>query len=205
MKVIAINGSPKSKGNTYHGLKTVCDVIEQEGIETEIIHIGKMDIKDCKACGGCSGGHCVLSNDQFKEIINKIYEADGILLGSPVYYAGISGTMKCFLNRLFYPSGRRLRHKVAASLVVPRRSGGVSSYDQFNHYFLIGELLIAPSYYWNVIHGGSPGEILEDGEGMSILHNLGQNIAWMIKMKEATKETLPPPAAYKREWTNFIR
>lgn len=205
LNVIAINGSPKSKGNTYYALKTVCDTLSLKGINTEILHIGNMDIRGCMACNACKDGQCIFSNNDLKDIVNKIYEADGLILGSPVYYAGISGTMKSFLDRLFYASEGRLRHKVAASLVIPRRSGGVSAFNSLNQYLLLGELLIAPSYYWNIIHGGSPGEILRDEEGLSILNNLATNMAWLIQMKSVTKDTLPAPDPYPRAWTNFIR
>lgn len=205
MKVIAINGSPKPKGNTYTALNTVCTVLGKEGVETEIIHIGNLDIKGCIACGRCKEGYCVHSDEELKRIVDKIYEADGLLLGSPVYYAGISGTMKSFLDRLFFASHGRMRLKAGASISVARRAGGVSVFDQLNHYLLISEMIVVPSYYWNAVYGGAPGEVLEDPEGVSVLRNLALNMAWIIKMKEAMKESLPAPAAYPREWTNFIR
>ncbi len=204
MKVIAINGSPKARGNTYHALKTLCDALHKSDIDTEIIHIGNMEMKDCIACGRCENGHCIFFDTSMKEVVEKIHNAEGLILGSPVYYAGISGTMKSFLDRLFYASGDKLRHKVATSVVIPRRSGGVAAFNQFNQYFLLSEMLIAPSYYWNVVYGGSPAEIYKDGEGMSILNNLARNMAWLIKMKELAKESLPAPDAYPREWMNFI-
>jgi multimeric flavodoxin WrbA len=205
MKVIALNGSPKPRGNTWHALKTVCDVLEKEGIETEILHVGNMEIKGCISCGRCKEGYCVHSDDTLKGIVDQIYAADGLILGSPVYYAGIAGTFKSFLDRLFYASQGRLRLKVGASIATPRRSGGVTTFDQLNNFLLISEMLIAPSYYWNVTHGGAPGEMLKDTEGLSILNNLGQNMAYLVKMKEATKETVPAPKAYPRAWMNFIR
>ncbi len=205
MKVIALNGSPKPKGNTWHALHTVCDALHKEDIETEILHVGNLDIKGCISCNRCKEGYCVHSDEELKKIIDLIYAADGIVLGSPVYYAGIAGTFKSFLDRLFYASHGRLRLKVGASIAIPRRSGGVTTFDQLNNYFLISEMLIAPSYYWNVIHGGTPGEISSDTEGMSVLNNLAQNFAWMLKMKEATKECLPLPSPYPRKWMNFIR
>ncbi len=205
MKVLAINGSPKPKGNTYMALKTVCDELENQGIETEIIHVGNLEIKGCISCYRCSEGYCVFSDDQLRGIADKVYAADGILLGSPVYYAGIAGTMKSFLDRLFYPSNGKLRLKVGASIAVPRRSGGVTTFDQLNNYFLISEMMITPSYYWNVIHGGAPGEITQDMEGMCVLKNLANNMAWMIKVKDYSKDAFPMPDPKPREWTNFIR
>lgn len=205
MKVIAINGSPKPKGNTYYALKTVCDELTQEGIAAKILHIGNMDIKGCISCGRCKDGYCIYNDEILKNIIDEIYEAEGIIIGSPVYYSGISGILKCFLDRLFYASQGEMRHKVAAGIAIPRRSGGMPAFDQLNHYFLISEMIVVSSYYWNVVHGGAPKEVLEDAEGMSILQNLARNMSWMIKMKEKTKDSLPPPIAYPRSWTNFIR
>jgi multimeric flavodoxin WrbA len=205
MKVIAINGSPKPKGNTYIALKTVCEELEAQGIETEILHVGNMDIKGCIGCGRCNEGHCVFSDETLRSIVEKVHAADGLLLGSPVYYASMAGTMKSFLDRLFFPNRGMLRLKVGASIAVPRRSGGVTTFDQLNNYFLISEMMITPSYYWNVIHGGAPGEVTRDGEGMSVLKNLANNMAWMIKVKEYSKDVLPVPEMKPREWTNFIR
>jgi len=205
MKVIAINGSPKPKGNTYQALRTICDALEERNIETEIIHVGNLDLKGCIGCGRCKEGYCHFNDDKMNEIINQVYAADGILLGSPVYYASIAGTMKSFLDRLFYANRGRMRLKVGASVAVPRRSGGITTFDQLNNYFLISEMMIAPSYYWNVIHGGAPGEITQDLEGMSVLNNLANNMAWMLQIKEYAKDVLPVPAPIKRDWTNFIR
>ncbi len=205
MKVIAINGSPKPRGNTYQSLEIVCNEMEARGIETEIIHVGNKEIKGCIACGRCKDGHCVFSDDWFREIVDKIHAADGLLLGSPVYYASIAGTMKSFLDRLFYPNKGRMRLKVGAAIAVLRRSGGVTTFDQLNNYFLISEMMIAPSYYWNAIHGGVPGEMAQDLEGVSVLNNLANNMTWMLQMKDYCKESLPAPDPVKRSWTNFIR
>jgi multimeric flavodoxin WrbA len=205
MKVVAINGSPKPRGNTYQSLKIVCDELENQNIETEIIHIGNMDINGCTSCRRCSDGHCIFSDENLREIVTKVHEADGIILGSPVYYASIAGTMKCFLDRLFYASQGKMRLKVGAAVAVLRRSGGVTTFDQLNNYFLISEMMIAPSFYWNAIHGGAPGEIQEDEEGVSVMKNLANNMAWMLKIKDSTKESVPVPTQIKRSWTNFIR
>ncbi|CUH93913.1 flavodoxin family protein [Herbinix luporum] len=205
MKVIALNGSPRPSGNTYQALKIVCDELENEKIDTKILQIGKMNVKGCICCGRCNEGYCIHNDDIITSMVNEIYEADGILLASPVYYCGISGSMKCFLDRLFYASHGKMRHKIGASLTVCRRSGGIPTFDQLNNYFFISEMLVVSSYYWNVIHGAKPGEILEDLEGVSILKNLGKNMSWVIKMKEETKNILPSPTAYPRSWMNFIR
>lgn len=205
MKVIAINGSPKPKGNTYLSLKTVCDELALQNIETEIIHVGNTELKGCISCGQCKDGYCRFSDEKMREIVDKIYSADGLLIGSPVYYSGIAGTLKCFLDRLFYPSKGRLRLKVGASIVVLRRSGGVSTFDQLNHYFLISDMMIAPSNYWNVVHGALPGEVLKDEEGISVMKDLASNMAWMLQIKDYSKDACPIPAPTPRSRTNFIR
>jgi multimeric flavodoxin WrbA len=205
MKVVAINGSPKPKGNTYIALRTVCDELEKQGIETVIINVGNMEIKGCIGCGRCKDNHCIFSGEELRGIFDQIHAADGLLLGTPVYYSGIAGTMKCFLDRLFYSARGSLRLKIGASVVAVRRSGGVATFDQLNHYFLISEMLIAPSYYWNVIHGTAPGEVTKDGEGMSVLKDLANNMAWMLKIKEYSKNELPVPNPMPREYTNFVR
>ncbi len=205
MKVIAINGSPKPEGNTYMALKTVCDELENQGIETEILHVGNLEMKDCIGCGRCIEGHCAFSDENLRRIVDQVHAADGLLLGSPVYYASIAGTMKCFLDRLFFANRGQLRLKVGASIAVPRRSGGVTTFDQLNNYFLISDMMVTPSYYWNVIHGCLPGEVTQDNEGISVLKNLANNMAWMLKIKEYSKDSFPVPDPMPREWTNFIR
>ncbi len=205
MKVIAINGSARSKGNTFTALKLVCDELEEQGIDTEIIPVGNLELKGCIGCGRCENGYCRFFDEKLRAIVDKIHNADGLLLGTPVYYASIAGGMKSFLDRLFYPSRGIMRLKVGAGIAVPRRSGGMTTFDQLNDYFLISEMMIAPSYYWNVIHGGAPGEVLQDNEGVSVMKNLANNMAWMLKIKEYSKDVLPVPQAKPRAWTNFVR
>lgn len=205
MKVVAINGSPKPNGNTFHALKIVCEELEKEGISSNILHVGNMTLKDCISCGRCKEGYCVHNDDKLMNMVDEIYEADGLILGSPVYYSGITGSLKNFLDRLFYAEGGRMRHKAAAAISIPRRSGGIPAFDQMNYYFLTSEMLVVTSYYWNVIYGSSPKEVLEDFEGVSVLRNLARNMSWFIKIKEATKDTIPVPEAYPRSWMNFIR
>ena len=205
MKVVAVNGSPRSQGNTYQAIQTVLSVVADAGMETDILQIGGQAIHGCLACGKCSEGPCALTDETFDGWVRTLEEADGILLACPVYYAGIPGTMKSFLDRVFYQSGGRFRLKIGASLAVPRRSGGVSVFDQLNHYLLISEMIVAPSFYWNVAYGGQPGEVREDLEAVSVLKNLGQNMAYLLNMQDRTRSALPPPAPVPRAWTNFIR
>lgn len=211
MKVIAINGSPKKEGNTYHALKMVGDEFIASGIEFEILHIGHKLIHGCTACGKCAENKdekCNLGADGLNQWIQTIKEADGIILGSPVYYSGIAGTMKSFLDRLFYVSGANgnlLRHKVAAAVVAVRRTGGSSTLDGLYHYLTYAEMIIATGNYWNVIHGRNVGEVTQDGEGVQVMRVLGKNMAWLLKMKEATSDIIQPPLPEKKVVTNFIR
>ncbi|MBE5761777.1 MAG: flavodoxin family protein [Clostridiales bacterium] len=195
MKIIAFNGSPKRNGNTYHALKIACDVLEAQGFETEIVCVGERDIPGCKACGGCDDGNCVFGDEWFKEMTQKAIEADGIILGSPVYYASINGTMKAFLDRLFFQRGmkNKLRHKVGGAVSICRRAGSVSTFDHLNHYFTISEIIVAPSTYWNIGIGMGPGDFTLDREGVSTMVNMAKNMAWLLKMKEATKDIIEEP------------
>lgn len=209
MKVIAINGSPKAEGNTYHALKMVAEQLEKEGISTEIIHVGNKNIRGCLACGGCAKNQdekCVI-NDEVNDIIQKMKDADGIVIGSPVYYASIAGTMKSFLDRAFYVAGAGndglFRHKVGASVAVARRSGEVATFDHLNHYFTVSEMFVVPSRYWNVIHGRMPGEALQDEEGVQTMRVLAKNMAFLMNSIEQNKENLP--LKEDKIMTNFIR
>ena len=211
MKVIAINGSPHKEGNTFHALNMVGDELKAAGIEFEIIHIGHKPIHGCMACNRCAVNKdekCSQSTDIVNDCIQQMKEADGILLGSPVYYSGIAGTMKCFLDRVFYVAGTNgnlFRHKVGAALVAVRRSGGSATLDSMNHYITYSEMVVATSSYWNIIHGRSAGEVEMDGEGKQTMQTLGRNMAWILQMKEATKDSIIAPEKVMKVMTNFIR
>lgn len=206
MKVVAINGSPRQEGNTYLVLKEALAELNRCGIETEMIQLGSMKIDGCVACGACyKAGKCVFGDEDFEKVCNTIYQADGVLIGSPVYYAGIAGTLKSFLDRLYYSSNGKMRHKVGAAIAISRRGGDMTTFDALNKYFLISEMIVAPSYYWNIVHGAKPGEVYEDEEGMSVIKNLSRNMAWILKMKESTKDSVEVPEQYPRKYTNFIR
>lgn len=208
MKVAAINGSPKTEGNTYHALKMVTEELERQGISTEIIQVGNKNIHGCLACGKCyenKNEKCII-DDEVNEIIQKMKSADGIIIGSPVYYASIAGTMKCFLDRAFYTAGANgglFRHKVGASVVAVRRSGEVATFDHLNHYFTVAEMFLASSNYWNVIHGRLPGEVAQDGEGVQIMRVLGKNMAFLMKSIAKNSDALPEKEI--KVMTNFIR
>lgn len=209
MKVVAFNGSPKKEGNTYHAIKMVAEELEKEGIEVEIIHVANKAIRGCLACNGCARNgneKCVIDNDDVNEWIQKMKNADGIILGSPVHYSAIGGTMKSFLDRAFYAAGSgTLRHKVGAAVVAVRRSGGVTTFNQLNNYINYSEMLMPTSNYWNVIHGTAPGEAIGDEEGTQIMRVLGKNMAWLMKLVENGKGTVKEPERENKVFTNFIR
>ena len=211
MKVIAINGSPRTNGNTFIALTEIGKVLKEEGVDFEIIQIGGKHIHGCLGCRKCQSDKnekCGFDEDIVNEVIQEMKNADGIILGSPVYYSGIAGTMKCFLDRAFYVSGANgnwFRHKVGASVAAVRRTGGTMTFNSLNHYLQIAEMLIPSSNYWNVIHGLAPGDALQDAEGIQIMQLLGKNMAWMLKMKESTGgQNIEPPKVDKIV-TNFIR
>lgn len=208
MKVIAINGSPRPKGNTYLAIRRVFDTLEAEGIETEVLQVGGRPVLGCIACNRCvKEGRCTLPDEEFEALAQKIYDCDGLILAAPVYYGSMPGVMKTFLDRFFYQnrSNDRMRHKVGASAAILRRSGGRTTLNDLNHYFYSSEMLAVPTPGPNVIHGALPGEALQDKEGMDILQTIGKNMVWLLKMKEATKETVPPPPFKERVRMNFIR
>jgi len=211
MKVVAINGSPHKEGNTYHALKLVGAKLQENGIDFEIIHVGHKAVRGCTGCGTCrktQDEKCVYVTDPVNEWIQIMKDADGIILSSPVYYSGVAGTMKSFLDRAFYVSGSNgnfFRYKVGAAVVAVRRTGGSSTLDTLNHYLSYSEMMLATSSYWNVIHGTTQGDALQDAEGVQIMEVLGENMAWQLKMREITKDTLPAPTKKQKVMTSFIR
>lgn len=205
MKVLLINGSPKAKGNTAFALEQMAEVFASQGIDPEVIHVGNLPIRGCIACGSCyKTGKCVI-DDIVNEIAPKFEEADGIVVGSPVYYASANATLIALLDRLFYSTHFNKRMKVGASIVVARRGGCSSTFDELNKYFTISGMPIASSHYWNSIHGGKPGEAAQDAEGIATMRNLAKNMAFLMKSIALGKETYGLPEYDKRETTNFIR
>jgi multimeric flavodoxin WrbA len=211
MKVIIFNGSPNKGGNTYHGIKIVAEELEKEGIETEIIHVGNKSIRGCIACGYCTKNKnrkCAITTDPVNNWIEKMNDADGIILGSPVHYSSIAGTMKSFLDRAFRvaeASDSMLRHKVGAAVVAVRRAGGIPTFDQLNNYINHSEMLIPTSNYWNIINGRLPGEAMQDEEGIQIMRILGQNMAWLMKLIKNGQGIINKPEREEKIFTNFIR
>ncbi|MBQ5325915.1 MAG: flavodoxin family protein [Oscillospiraceae bacterium] len=205
MKVLLINGSPRKDGNTAIALNEMIKVFEKEGIETEIMHIGHKDIRGCIACGKCRQlGKCVF-DDIVAEAGEKLAQADGLVVGSPVYYASANGTVTSFMDRLFYSNRSDLRMKVGASVAVARRGGQTTTFDQLNKYFTISGMPVASGQYWNGVHGSLPGEAGQDSEGLQQMRTLAANMAFLMKSIELGKEKYGLPEREAPERMNFIR
>ena len=208
MKVLLINGSPREKGCTYTALSEVAKEIEKYGMETEIVHLGKQPIRGCVGCGWCANGKgkCVFSDDVVNSALEKVKEADGFIFGSPVHYASASGAITSFLDRCFYCAGNTFEYKPGAAIVSCRRGGATAALDQLNKYFTIQNMPVVSSQYWNMVHGNTPEEVMQDLEGLQTMRTLGKNMAWLLKCIEAGKKAgveLPVKEASQR--TNFIR
>ncbi|MDO5401829.1 MAG: flavodoxin family protein [Eubacteriales bacterium] len=208
MKVLLINGSPKAEGCTYTALKTVADELVNNGVEAEIVHVGTEAVRGCMGCGMCArnGSHkCIYTQDNVNMIIEKLHEADGLVIGSPVHYAAASGALTSTLDRVFYAGGS-MACKIGASVVSCRRGGASAAFDQLNKYFTIAQMPIVSSNYWNQVHGNTPQEVLEDKEGIQTMQVLARNMAWLLKCVKAGQAAgveKPKPAAKIK--TNFIR
>ncbi|MBQ4045027.1 MAG: flavodoxin family protein [Lachnospiraceae bacterium] len=205
MKVLLLNGSPKKNGNTAIALQEMIRVFEEEGIETELMHVGNQDIRGCISCGTCAKkGKCVF-DDAVNEAAEKLRDADGLVLGSPVYYASANSTLTALCDRLFFSTPYSKLMKVGAAVVTARRGGTTAAFDQLNKYFTISGMPVASSQYWNNIHGAAPGEARQDPEGLQTMRVLARNMAFLIKSISLGRETFGyPKAEEKREFTNFI-
>lgn len=205
MKVLLINGSPNAKGCTYTALSEVEKILQQQGIDTELIHVGNKDIRGCIGCRRCRElGTCVF-DDMVNEIAPKFAACDGIVIGSPVYYASANGTLVAFLDRLFYSASCDKTMKVGASVVSARRGGCSATFDELNKYFTISGMPVASSQYWNSVHGNTPEEVMQDEEGLQTMRALGRNMAFLLKSIALGKEELGLPEQEPRIYTNFIR
>lgn len=205
MNVLMINGSPNAKGCTYTALSEVAETLHQEGIETEIIQIGNKDIRGCIGCRQCKKtGACVFS-DIVNEIAPKFAACDGIIIGSPVYYASANGTLVSFMDRLFYSASCDKTMKVGAAVVSCRRGGASATFDELNKYFTISGMPVVSSQYWNSVHGNTPEEVKQDAEGMQIMRTLGKHMAFLMKSIQLGKETFGLPEKEEHVFTNFIR
>ncbi|MCD8045046.1 MAG: flavodoxin family protein [Tannerellaceae bacterium] len=204
MKVLLINGSPKSKGNTYLALSEVASALHANGIETDIISIGAKAVQGCIACNKCYElGRCVFKDELYNRVRESLRSADGLIVGTPVYYAGPNGSLCALLDRIFYSAGELLAYKPAASVAVCRRGGASAAFDRLNKYFTINNMPVVSSQYWNSIHGLTPGEVAMDAEGLQTMRTLGRNMAWLLKNLHTATE--PVPVAEEPQVTNFIR
>ena len=205
MKVLLINGSPHEKGSTYTALHEMEQIFTENGIETELMHIGSQAIRGCIACGSCRrNGRCVFE-DAVNEAAAKFEACDGIVVGSPVYYASANATLIAFLDRLFYSSGFDKTMKVGAAVASARRGGLTATYDELNKYFTISGMPVASGQYWNGIHGNNAAEAAQDAEGLQMMRTLARNMAFLMKSIQLGKEAYGLPEKEPRVGTNFIR
>ncbi len=205
MKVLLLNGSPRPLGNTSIALKEMEQVFQAEGVETELVQVGGRDIRGCIACNGCAKlGKCVF-DDLVNELAPKFEACDGLVVGSPVYYASANATLVALLTRLFYSTSFDKAMKVGASVVVARRGGLSATFDELNKFFTISGMPVASSQYWNSVHGRLPGEAAQDAEGLQTMRVLARNMTFLMKSIALGKEAYGLPAAEPRQVTNFIR
>lgn len=205
MKVLMINGSPRANGNTAIALAEMEKVFAKNGIDTEVVQLGNKDIRGCIACGYCFKNDNCSINDIVNEIARKFEKCDGMVIGSPVYYASANGTLISFLDRLFYSTHFNKTMKVGASIAVARRGGCSSTFDQLNKYFTISGMPVASSQYWNSIHGRAPGEAEQDTEGLQTMRTLAENMSFLMKSIALGKEKYGIPEKEPWQPTHFIR
>ena len=205
MKVLLINGSPNMKGCTFTALTEVEKVLNEAGVNTEIIHVGNKNLRGCIGCRQCKkNGKCVF-NDLVNEVAPKFEECEGIVIGSPVYFASANGTLVSFIDRLFYSVPFDKTMKVGAAVVSARRGGSSATFDQINKYFTISGMPVVSSQYWNSVHGYTPDDVQKDEEGLQTMRTLGKNMAFLIKSILLGKEKFGLPEKEERKVTNFIR
>ena len=210
MKVLLINGSPHREGCTYTALCEVSRALNDNGVDTDIFWIGNKALSGCIACKKCQGtGKCVF-NDSVNEFLEIAGDYDGFVFGTPVHWAGATGAMTSFMDRAFYADlnggGRRFRLKPAAAVISARRAGTTATWDQMNKYFGLMQMPIVTSQYWNMVHGNTPEEVVQDKEGLQIMRTLGNNMAWLLHCIEAGRAAgFEHPQNPKRPMTNFIR
>ena len=207
MKVLLINGSPNEHGCTFTALSEVAASLNKNGVETEIFWIGKKAIHGCVACMGCVKlGRCVFGDDGVNDLNARAGEFDGLVIGSPVYYAGPAGSLCAFLDRFFFSGGAKWAGKLGACVVSCRRGGASAAFDRLNKYFTINNMPVVSSQYWNQVHGFTPDDVRQDLEGMQTMRTLGVNMAYLLKCIEAGKKAgVPEPEREETVYTNFIR
>ena len=205
MKVLMLNGSPRAGGNTATALREMEQVFQAEGVETEIVQVGGQQVRGCVACGGCAKlGRCVY-DDAVNQLAPKFEACDGLVVGSPVYYASANATLVALLTRLFYSTPCDKSMKVGASVVAARRGGLSATFDELNKFFTISGMPVASSQYWNSVHGRLPGEAAQDAEGLQTMRTLARNMTFLMKSIALGKEAFGLPEKEPRQATNFIR
>ena len=206
MKVLLINGSPRENGNTFRALSEVGVTLKEEGIDSEIISIGRKAVQGCIACGMCGRtGKCTFNDEPYFKVMRAVKDGiDGLIVGSPVYYGGPNGSLCALLDRVFYSLGPDLEYKPGASVVVCRRGGASAAFDRLNKYFTIQNMPIVSSQYWNMVYGQTPEQAEQDEEGMQTMRTLAHNMAWMLRKLNGGDEG-QPEMKEQRVWTNFIR
>lgn len=208
MKVLVLNGSPHHEGCTATALSEVTDELQRQDISAVWLQVGNPPTQPCIACNACKHhpGRCVQATGLVNEAIRLMEECDGLLVGSPVYFAGPNASLTAFLDQMFYASERRIvQFKPAAAVVSCRRGGASASFDRLNKYFTIAQMPVVPSCYWNSVHGNTPEEVRQDLEGLQVMRALGRNMAWMLKAFAAARERFPLPEQEAKVSTNFIR
>ena len=206
MKVLLINGSPHEKGCTYTALSEIAGVLNENGIDTEIFQVGSDPIRGCVGCGGCAGKNRCVFQDQVNVALDKAAKADGFIFGSPVHYASAGGAITSFLDRMFFAGKENMVYKPGAAVVSCRRAGSTATLDQLNKYFTISSMPLVGSSYWNMVHGNTPEEVLQDKEGLQTMRNLARNMAWLLHCIEAGKKAgISVPQPESGNTTNFIR
>ncbi len=205
MRVLLINGSPRNECNTFLALSEVAKTLNEEGVETVIVGIGKKAVQGCIACGMCGRtGRCTFNDDLYGKIFSIIKDGiDGLIVGSPVYYGGPNGSVCALMDRICYSLNGYLKFKPAASVAVCRRGGASATFDRLNKYFTILNMPVVSSQYWNMVYGQTPGQAALDEEGMQTMRTLGRNMAWMIKKLNVSEDG--HPELEQPVWTNFIR
>ena len=206
MKVLLVNGSPRQHGCTYTALTETANALNERGIETEIVWVGNKEVAGCTACGGCrKTGKCVF-DDLVNEISAKLDKYDGFVFGTPVYYGGPSGQILSVMNRLFYSSASKMAGKPVSAVVSCRRGGASAAFQQMNMHFMMTNMIVITSQYWNQVHGNTPEEVLQDAEGLQTMRTLAENMAFVLRSIEAGKAAgVPRPAYEPKQRTNFIR
>ncbi|MDR0303493.1 MAG: flavodoxin family protein [Chitinispirillales bacterium] len=206
MKILLINGSPRSSGCTFRALCEIERELKNESVSTEIFQIGANAISGCRGCGYCRENKKCVVDDSVNSFAQTAAKADGFIFGSPVHYAAASGGITAFMDRLFYSSSYALEYKPAAAIISCRRGGASAAFDQLNKYFTINNMPIVSSQYWNMVHGNTPEEVEKDLEGLQIMRTLGKNMAWLLKSIEAgAKAGIAYPKKEEKVKTNFIR